>query len=142
MEFNALYPELLVANLDQSTHFYVETLGFKVLFSRPEERFLFLSFHKSQLMLLEDNNNKHSRTGSLEYPRGRGINFSIETTDVTMLKTRLTENGYTLRIPIRDQWHRQNDIENGETQLWVMDPDGYLLRFIQRLGSRSVCETT
>ena len=138
MEISALYPELIVKNLDVSANFYVNILGFTVEFSRPEERFHFLSFGKAQVMLLEDNENQHSRTGPMEYPRGQGVNFSIVTEDIEHIWEKLAANDYPTRIPIRDQWHRQEELENGERQLWVMEPDGYLLRFIQKLGSRPI----
>ena len=136
MEFSALYPELIVRDLEESVGFYVGILGFTIEYSRPEERFHFLSFGAAQLMLLEDNCNQHSRTGPMEYPRGQGVNFSIVAEDVERLFIQLSAEGYPVRIPIRDQWHRQENVEYGERQLWVMDPDGYLLRFIQKLGSR------
>ena len=87
-------------------------------------------------MLLEDNDSKHSQTGPMEYPRGQGVNFSIVTSNLEGIASALTEKGYPLRIPIRDQWHRQDDMEHGERQLWVMDPDGYLLRFFESIGTR------
>ena len=136
MKYSALYPELIVKDIDHSHEFYVTLLGFKIEYRRDEERFLFLSYGDAQLMLLEDNDNKHSQTGPMEYPRGQGVNFSIVTSDINSIAKKLDGNGYPLRIPVRDQWHRNNAIENGERQLWVMDPDGYLLRFIEFIGSR------
>lgn len=96
MKFNALYPELLTRNIDESKYFYIDIIGFTVEYSRPEERFLFLSFGHAQLMLLEDNANQHSRTGPMEYPRGQGINFSIATEDVSSIAQALTANNYPL----------------------------------------------
>ncbi len=136
MKFSALYPELIVEHLERSMIFYVDILGFDVEYCREEENFIFLSFGDAQLMLLQDNENQHSRTGPLEYPRGRGVNFSIAATDLDPLVESLVNHGISLRIPIRNQWHRHGDVEHGEKQLWVMDPDGYLLRFIQDLGTR------
>ena len=138
MEPSALYPELIVKDLDCSSHFYVKIIGFNIEYSRPEERFQYLTFGSAHIMLLEDNQNQHSITGPMEYPRGQGVNFSIVATDVSEVAKSLKEYDYPLRIPIRDQWHRENKIEHGETQLWVMDPDGYLLRFIQKLGTRQM----
>jgi hypothetical protein len=89
-------------------------------------------------MMLQDNKSAHSRTGDLEYPRGRGVNFSIQTANLEPIAAALAVSGYPLRIPVRDQWHRQDNVLHGERQLWVMDPDGYLLRFIQPLGIRAV----
>ncbi len=134
----ALYPELIVEDLDRSSHFYVEIIGFTIEFSRPEGRFHYMFFGGAHLMILEDNDNQHSRTGPMEYPRGQGVNFPIATTDVFHIANRLEANSYPLRISIRDQWHRENQIEHGEKQLWVMDPGGYLLRFFQSLGTRKL----
>jgi len=136
MGSSALFPEFIVKDLDRSSHFYAGFLGFKIEYSRPEERFHYLTFGGAHVMLLEDNQNQHSRTGSMEYPRGQGVNFSIVAQDVSQLAIALEANDYPLHIPVRDQWHRANEVEYGETQLWVMDPDGYLLRFIQNLGTR------
>ena len=138
MEPSALYPELIVKDLDCSSHFYVKIIGFNIEYSRPEERFQYLTFGSAHIMLLEDNQNQHSITGPMEYPRGQGVTFSIVATDVSEVAKSLKEHDYPLRMPIRDQWHRENKIEHGETQLWVMDPDGYLLRFIQKLGTRQM----
>lgn len=137
MEFNALYPEFIVSNLDISLAFYCDVLGFVQEYDRPEERFAFLSYGGAQLMLLEDNSNAHSRTGALEYPRGQGINFSIQTSRMEAISKALNSAGHPLRIPVREQWHHVGQKFLGEKQLWVMDPDGYLLRFIEGLGSRS-----
>ena len=136
MKFNALYPELIVENIERSMIFYVDILGFDVRYCREEENFVFLSFGDAQLMLLQDNENQHSRTGPMEYPRGRGVNFSIAAVDLQPIAESLSSHGISLRIPVRSQWHRHGDVEFGEKQLWVMDPDGYLLRFIQDLGTR------
>lgn len=84
------------------------------------------------------NENNHSRTGLMEFPRGQGLNLSIATEDISSLVKALETHNYPIRIPVRDQWHRQDKVEHGQRQLWVMDPDGYLLRFIETLGSRDL----
>jgi catechol 2,3-dioxygenase-like lactoylglutathione lyase family enzyme len=48
-----LTPELDVAELDRSLAFYVNVIGFRVLFDRPEERFAFLDLDGVYLMLEE-----------------------------------------------------------------------------------------
>lgn len=138
MEFNALYPEFLASDLAQSLRFYGDTLGFKLEYERPEEKFAFLSLGGAQLMLLQDNANPHSKTGDLDYPRGRGVNFSIRVPRLEPFATALERIGHPLRIPVRDSWHRDGSRFHGERQLWVMDPDGYLLRFVQSLGISDV----
>ena len=138
MEFSSLIPELIVSDVEQSLAFYRDVLGFRVEYQRPEESFVFLSIGSAQLMLLQDNDNQHSRTGDLDTPRGRGINFSIRVDGIDEITTSLATAGHSLKIPIREQWHRQDNLLHGEMQLWVMDPDGYLLRFVQNLGTKQL----
>jgi lactoylglutathione lyase len=134
MNFNSLIPELIVSDLERSKRFYVDLLSFEIEYERLDEKFVFLSHEGTQLMLLEDNSSEHSRTGKLDYPRGQGVNFSLRIEKLDMIADSLSAAEYSLQIPIREQWHRQDDVLHGERQLWVMDPDGYLLRFVQSLG--------
>lgn len=54
MHFHSLFPELIVKDVYRSTPFYVDVLGLRIEYGRPEEQFHFLSFSSAQLMLLED----------------------------------------------------------------------------------------
>lgn len=135
-----LVPELSVSNLDKSLRFYRDVVGFKVLFERPENRFAYLSFYDSELMIEED----RPREGAsalwiiepLDYPRGRGLNISIACPDAEGLASRLVSSGIQLRKPIEEDWYRENQILHGERNLLVQDPDGYLLRFTESLGTK------
>lgn len=51
MQYNALVPELYVADIRASLEFYLEVLGFTQQYDRTGPRFAFLSFRGSQLML-------------------------------------------------------------------------------------------
>ena len=53
MDYNAVIPEFLVSNMEQSRSFYCDLLGFRIEYERPEENFLFLSLEDCQLMLEE-----------------------------------------------------------------------------------------
>ena len=53
MPDNKLVPELLVKDIDDSLHFYRDILEFKVDFERPEDRFAYMSFYGSDLMIEE-----------------------------------------------------------------------------------------
>ena len=44
MDYNAVIPEFMVSNLEQSRSFYCDLLGFTIEYERPVEKFLFLSF--------------------------------------------------------------------------------------------------
>jgi hypothetical protein len=87
-------------------------------------------------MVEESNNNWW--TGELEQPFGRGINFQIEVSDVSVLVERLEESDIALFRPIDESWYRVGDFEIGKIAFLVQDPDGYLLRFTQDIGERKL----
>ena len=99
-----LVPELSVSNLEKSLHFYRDVVGFEVVFERIENRFAYMSFYGSELMLEED----RPREGisacwivePLDYPRGRGLTISIDCPDAEGLANRLIMSGIQLRKPI------------------------------------------
>ena len=64
MRFNKLIPELTVTNIEKSRIFY-ENLGFKIMYERKEDKFIFLELNENQIMIQEDND--VWETGPLEY---------------------------------------------------------------------------
>ena len=138
MKFNKLIPELSVSNIHKSLQFYVKTLGFMIEYSRPEDKFYFLSYEDAQVMIEEIND--HWWTGELEQPFGRGINVQIEVSDVSVLIERLEESEVALFRPLKESWYRGGDAEFGQIEFLVQDPDGYLLRFTQDIGERKLQE--
>ena len=138
MEWAALVPELYVMDFEKSLTFYTGVLGFEVAFSRPEERFAYLQLGKAQLMLDQFVEGQSWQTGEMDYPLGRGVNLEIGVADVEALLKRLGEANYPLKVPLEERWYRQGDVLNGQKQFLVMDPDGYLLRFAQVLGTKPV----
>lgn len=134
-----LIPELDVHDLDRSLSFYVDTIGFRIVFARPEERFAYLDLDGVHLMLEEAAGpGRRFHTAPLEFPFGRGVNFQIEIADVDGLHARALEARAAMVIPLEERWYRQGQIESGNRQFVVADPDGYLLRFFSDLGEREV----
>ena len=132
-----IVPELDVADLARSLSFYVDVLGFKVRFERPEERFVYLTRGPVHLMLEQaDGPGRRFRTAPLEYPFGRGMNLQIEVPDVDRLHAQALEAGAAIYISLEERWYRRGDEETGHRQFVVIDPDGYLLRFFTSLGGR------
>lgn len=76
------------------------------------------------------------KTGELEYPFGRGINFEIATSSVESLMASLSKNNYPLFRPVIEEWYRVNNTLRGNKQFLVQDPDGYLLRFAENMGTK------
>lgn len=140
MKFNAILPELYVSDFDKSLEFYTKTLPFKIVYGRENPRFSFLSYQGTQLMIQEIDPNEADEyvTGKFEYPLGRGINFQIDTDNVQQLADSLKANSYPLSRDISDSWYRENETLHGCRQILVQDPDGYLLRFSQDIGEKSV----
>ncbi len=130
MQFNRLLPELSVTDINKTKAFYIDLLGFKLEYEREENKFMFLSFEGSQFMF-EQIHEDGWNTADLEYPLGRGINFSIETDNIDILYQKLLDANYPLFRPMMTSQYRMNDEWLQQKQFLVQDPDGYLLRFNQ-----------
>jgi catechol 2,3-dioxygenase-like lactoylglutathione lyase family enzyme len=132
-----LVPELEVSDLNRAVSFY-ERLGFHVAYERPEEGFVCLHGHRATLMLQGAGGpGRTFRTASLQWPFGRGVNFQIEVDDVGGLFETARETDAATVLPMEDRWYRAGAEELGNRQFVLADPDGYLLRFFEDLGSRA-----
>jgi catechol 2,3-dioxygenase-like lactoylglutathione lyase family enzyme len=130
-------PELDVADLDRSLAAYLDVLGFQCHLSRPEERFVYLIRGDIHLMLEEAAGpGRRLRVAPLEFPFGRGMNLQLEVPDVDALYARVQQSDLVIHIPLEERWYRQNQLEVGNRQFVVADPDGYMLRFFSNLGKR------
>jgi catechol 2,3-dioxygenase-like lactoylglutathione lyase family enzyme len=129
-----LVPELDIADMAQTLGFYVRVLGFTVLYDRPEHEFAYLGLGSAQIMV---HPKSRWQTGQLEKPFGRGINFQINVPDLAAVLGRLDAAGWPLFQGPEERWYRRHSEYLGVRQFLVQDPDGYLLRFSQRLGLRS-----
>lgn len=134
-----LIPELKVIDFKKSLDFYTTLAEFKVEYDRPEHDFAMLSREGAWLMIeaLTDKS-RAFRVGDLEPPFGRGMHFQIEVSDVQTLYDNFKNHHYPLLIEMEEKWYRKENMELGNRQFLVQDPDGYLLRFFQDLGSRTI----
>lgn len=128
MKFNRLIPEMDVTDLDRSYKFYSD-LGFEKMYERKSSRFMFLEYQGNQIMIQELSDDRKWEVGKLEYPLGRGINFSMEVDDVDLVYKRVVEAGY----PIFEEMEENEYSGYVNREFLVLDPDGYLLRFNQDL---------
>jgi len=133
---NTLIPELSVSDFEKSLNFYVTILGFSVSYKRAEEGFAFLTLGNAQIMIDEIGKGRTWKTGEFEYPLGRGINVQITVESIEPLLKKLKQNNFELFLEVEEKWYRKNNIEAGNKQFLVKDPDGYLLRFTEDLGER------
>lgn len=137
MKYNKLVPELLVSNIEESLKFYTELIGFKINYAREEEKFYFLEYQGSQIMVEQLTDDARFTNGiPKEKPFGQGINFEIETDDAEKLYKLINNSNYPIFYPLEEKWYQTGDMLGGNKQFVVADPDGYLLRFAQDLGKR------
>ena len=137
MKFNKLIPELSVSNLNKSIEFY-QTAGFKIEYSRPENKFVFLSLNEIQFMLQEISSNDKWSLAPLSYPFGNGINFQLEVSNVSKIYNNLKSHGYIIAFDLEENWYRQYNKLLGNKEFLVQDPDGYLIRFSEDLGEKEI----
>jgi catechol 2,3-dioxygenase-like lactoylglutathione lyase family enzyme len=129
--------ELHVSDLEVSRSFWQGVLGFGTAFERPEERFAYLEHPQGpQVMLCEQNG--RFETGPLERPFGRGAMFQIYLPDIGPVLSALAARDWPIYLGPREVWRRTGGCESGQRELFVQDPDGYLLLIGQNVGRRSL----
>jgi catechol 2,3-dioxygenase-like lactoylglutathione lyase family enzyme len=138
MEMNPLVPELYCSDIATSLDFYCNILGFSIVYDRPEEKFAFLQRENVQLMIEElTENDRKWLSGSLEKPFGRGINLQMKTDAIDKLYETLRASNIPFFLDIEEKWYRREADTVGNRQFVAQDPDGYLLRFSQTIGTRA-----
>jgi catechol 2,3-dioxygenase-like lactoylglutathione lyase family enzyme len=135
--FAALVPELVCTDIERSVRFYTDVLGFEVLYSRADERFAYLRREGAEIML-EQPTGRSFVIAPLEYPFGRGIVPQIWVSDIQSLYAAVVSAGAELHLPLEEKWYRMGELVGGNHQFVVIDPDGYLMRFAEDLGTRPV----
>ncbi len=134
-----LIPELTVLGFAKSVDFYTRLAKFEVLYDRPENDFAMLMMNGSHLMIEGLTDKSRSwLSGQMERPFGRGMNLQIQVQDVQSLYENFRKAHYPIFLEIEEKWYRIDDKEKGHKQFLVQDPDGYLLRFFEEIGTRPV----
>ena len=131
----ALVPELMVTDLAASLAFWCGPCGFRVLYDRPEEGFACVERGGSRLMLDELPKGRAHRweVASTERPFGRHVNFDIAVERVAPILAALEAARWPLFMAPETKTHRVGGTGVTVRQFLVQDPDGYLLRFSQKL---------
>ena len=136
---NKLVPELMVTDLQASLAFWVSCLGFNIAYQRPEDGFAYLDLNGAQVMLEQvDPDAGQWLTAELSRPFGRGVNLQIDVEAVAPIIERLGAAQVPLYKTCKDTWYRADDVEVGHREFLVQDPDGYLVRLVERLGELPV----
>ncbi|MEP2119031.1 MAG: VOC family protein [Bauldia litoralis] len=128
-----LKPELLVTDLEASLGFWRDLLGFRVAYWR--DGFVYLEHSEgAQIMLFQRDGS--FETGAMEPPFGRGAMFQVYVGGVAAIEAALAGAGWPLHGALREVWRRWGDREGGQRELFVQDPDGYLVMVAEVIGER------
>ena len=132
-----LVPELLVTDFEASLVFWRDALGFAVAYARPDERFVYLERPEGAQIML------HQRagvweTGPMQQPFGQGAMFQVAIDGLDVVLAALVAAGWPLYHPLREVWRRTGDRESGQREVFVQDPDGYLIMIAENIGQRPV----
>ncbi len=136
----ALVPEFAVRDWRTSLTFYRDVLGFTVRYLRPEEGFAYLALGEAELMLDQIGLGRDIDPLDPAARLGRGLNVQIRVPSIAPLLVALGRAGTALHLGPEERWYGRDDEEIGHRQFVVADPDGYLLRFYEALGTRSRAE--
>ena len=129
-----LTPELYCSDNKTSLNFYTQILGFKIQYQRKEEGFAMLERQGARIMLDEINESKRTWiTAPLERPFGRGLNLQIITSHVDKLYQRIQQANIEIFLSIEEKWYQASESKIGHRQFIILDPDGYMLRFVEVL---------
>ena len=137
INWNKNIPELSVTNLERSLNFY-KLIGFEIKYTRPENKFAFISLGQIQFMLQETSIKNKWSVVPLSYPFGNGINFQLEVDNIDKIYNILKQTNYKIAFDIEENWYRQDNKLLGNKEFLVQDPDGNLLRFSEDLGEKNI----
>lgn len=71
-------------------------------------------------------------------PLGRLRKLNVEA--VTPIIQTLGQAEFPLYRDSKDTWYQAENIEVGQREFIVQDPEGYLVKLIERLGERPACQ--
>jgi lactoylglutathione lyase len=129
-------------------------LGFQVLHERPAERFAHLEREGAEIMIEQRGMVRCSpdhRSGSapplsrdrlfpradLSRPYGRGVSLEIDVDDVGPLHDAALAAGAEIVLGLEERWYERESEWLGVRQFALADPDGYVIRLSQRVGTRA-----
>ena len=131
----ALVPELGVTDIAESLRFWCGLCGFGIVFDRPEDGFACIERDGARIMLDTLGMTRDWLTGPLERPFGRGMNLEIAVASLAPLLDALNAVAWPFFLPVEEKTYRVGTGEVRVRQFIVQDPDGYLVRFSERLAA-------
>lgn len=136
-------PTAPTPHLSATSRAFYEALGFETVYDRPEDGFARLRLGEAQIMLdqLGLGRDPEALSGA-DRRFGHGVNLQIEVAALAPVLAAVKTLGIAPKFGPETRWYRAGTEEIGQYQVWVADPDGYLLRFYEMLGRRPAGEPT
>ena len=129
-----LTPELLVSDIAASLAFWRDRLGFAIAYQRPGQGFAYLERPEgAQIMLCQRSG--LWETAPLDRPYGRGVMLQVYVANIEPVQHSLGAVGWPLYAGPRDVWREVGDRRAGQREIFVQDPDGYLIMVAHDLGA-------
>jgi uncharacterized glyoxalase superfamily protein PhnB len=124
--FTSVTPNLLVRDIDRSTAFYRDVLGFSVKQTVPDTTpFVFVWLEREGVPVFL-NDPKAADFDVSARPFGGSATLYFVVTDVDALHARVSTHANIL-MPLKQQFY-------GMREFAVEDPDGHILTFAERVG--------
>jgi hypothetical protein len=73
-------------------------------------------------------------TAPLDRPYGRGVMLQVYVASIEPVQHSLEAAGWSLYAGPRDVWREVGDRKAGQREIFVQDPDGYLIMVAHDLG--------
>lgn len=131
-----LVPELHVNDIDSSLAFWRDVLGFGIAYARPQERFVYLEHPQSHQVMLCQRNGRFE-TGPMTAPLGQGAMFQLYFDKLEPILSALQARKWPIYLGPREVWRQVGGEEQGQREVFVQDPDGYLLMLAESFSRPS-----
>jgi catechol 2,3-dioxygenase-like lactoylglutathione lyase family enzyme len=127
--FTSVTPNLLVRDIDESTAFYRDVLGFAVKETVPDAApfvFVWLERDGVSIFLNDPKAVEHDIPGATSRPSGGTATMFFIVADVDGLHAQVAPHTQIL-MPLKTQFY-------GMREFAVADPDGHILTFAERVA--------
>jgi catechol 2,3-dioxygenase-like lactoylglutathione lyase family enzyme len=124
-------PEFFVRDVEASIAFYIDVLGFKLVRADVDgdgrRTFAVLARGAAEFMLAHEALLGSENRAALRYPRASGVDIRLMVDDVDSVYASVSAAGGRIVLPVKDQPYGLRDFI-------VADPDGFRIRFAQRIA--------
>ena len=130
MKLTSVTPSLITNDIDRSTRFYRDLLGFSVVVTVPDAApfvFVWLQRDDVNVFLNDAASARHEAPDAKALVVGAsGVAMFVHSEGVTDLWNEMRER-VPVVMPLKDQWY-------GQREFSIVDPDGYVITFAERIA--------